>query len=82
MELTLEERIQKRIDKLHPSKQAIMADFGYLHLTRDDLKQTSKILHDAMLELCEILPDVDDVKAIANKIWEGKNLAVHLMVKG
>ncbi len=73
--------IQERLDALSPSQRAIMARFGYEHLTRDDLKQTSMILHHAMLELCETLPDVDDVRDIAAKLWEGKNLAVELKVR-
>ncbi len=76
-----EKTLIERLEALPPAKQAIMARFGYGHLTRADLQATSKILHNAMLELCETLPDVDDVKDIAAKIWEGKNLAVELRAR-
>ncbi len=71
----------ERLAALHPTKRAIMDDFPYEHLAREDMKQVSKILHDAMLELCETLPCVDGLKEVANKIWEGKNLAVNLQRK-
>ncbi len=79
--LDIDATTTERLEALSPAQRAIMARFGYEHLKRDDLKETSKILHDAMLALCEILPDVDDVKDIGAKIWEGKNLAVELKVR-
>ncbi len=71
----------ERLAALHPKKRAIMDDFPYEHLAREDMKLVSKILHDAMLELLENLPCVDGLKDVANKMFEAKNLAVNLKRK-
>ena len=88
--MTTELTRQQRIEVLSQPLRDIMEDFKYDHLVNDDLKETSKIFHDAMLALCENAEKertvckytAEAIRLVGIKIWEGKNLAVHFKVKG
>ncbi len=70
----------ERLAALSPEKQRLMRDFGFDHLKREDLKDTSRHFYLNALAMCEIMPDVDDLRSTLNKIWEGKNIAVNCML--
>jgi hypothetical protein len=64
----------------HPSTAHFAKLFDYEHLTREDMREVSKVCHDTAADLLVLLPDGPELSAGLRKLVEAKDCFVRALL--